>query len=558
MSQGAFNQVLIQSVIERARKTMLSMGTQIINTGTKIDLRSDSPLNLEQIRIETNPASKGYQTVITRGGLQGLAQSFSAYAEESDNYRQAGELLNRQELYDNFKTFILNKYKDQTKRASKTRNYSYDTIKTSTGDIRIGTKLGLEDESRSSEEDLIIFKNLDHGKFKPIFIDFLQKHTSASTELLQFINKNLDAGHLAGVFDIKYRRIFNLQVSESKARESSYRDFKVSAANDEQLNNFFNRILLLIHDADYVSSNIVYDTKLFTSMVKDIHRPKQNHSVSAELQLSRLNAAAGTALAAIGKQLNNLIKAVDSSKSRTDLVAARQAVEGMIKNLNSVVQIIEKTVSNLNNLEFSPEVKARLQQILADTKATKTYLTAEGSPNIVTATAQSIAAALSNKKLKSQITKATNSTKITIKTGKKAKTPAPQIKKPQAVQKTKVSTVKQEQAVSKISPLISLQNLLNLKLVETVKQNMGAGDRRDILNLRSGRFAESVRVDRLTESRQGMITAFYTYMRNPYATFSRGGNQERPFTRDPKLLIARSIRQVAEQIVGNRLRAVLV
>ena len=106
--------------------------------------------------------------------------------------------------------------------------------------------------------------------------------------------------------------------------------------------------------------------------------------------------------------------------------------------------------------------------------------------------------------------------------------------------------------------LANLQALLNLTLVETVKQNMGKGGRRDILNLRTGRFAESVKVERLSGSRQGMITAFYSYMRNPYATFSSGGRQELPRTRDPKLLISRSIRQIAAQIVGNRLRAQLV
>lgn len=106
--------------------------------------------------------------------------------------------------------------------------------------------------------------------------------------------------------------------------------------------------------------------------------------------------------------------------------------------------------------------------------------------------------------------------------------------------------------------LISLQNLINQSLVERVKQNMGRGDRRDILNLRSGRFAESVKVERMTQSREGMITAFYSYMKNPYATFSEGGLQSSPRTRDPKLLIARSIRDIASQQVQNRLRSVSV
>ena len=111
---------------------------------------------------------------------------------------------------------------------------------------------------------------------------------------------------------------------------------------------------------------------------------------------------------------------------------------------------------------------------------------------------------------------------------------------------------------NQLSSLTSLQTLLDANLIQQVKQNMGDGSRRDILNLRSGRFAESVKVERLSQSREGMITAFYSYMKNPYATFSRGGHQERPYTRDPKLLIAKSIREIASQQVANRLRAVNV
>jgi hypothetical protein len=106
--------------------------------------------------------------------------------------------------------------------------------------------------------------------------------------------------------------------------------------------------------------------------------------------------------------------------------------------------------------------------------------------------------------------------------------------------------------------LTNLQNLLNANLVQRIKQNMGEGNRRDILNLRTGRFAESVKVERLSQSREGMISAFYSYMRNPYATFSDGGRQEIPRSRNPKLLISKSIRELAAEQAITRLRAVLV
>jgi hypothetical protein len=106
--------------------------------------------------------------------------------------------------------------------------------------------------------------------------------------------------------------------------------------------------------------------------------------------------------------------------------------------------------------------------------------------------------------------------------------------------------------------LTSLQTLLDANLVQRVKQNMGSGSSRTVLNLRSGRLAESAKVERLSESRAGMITAFYSYMKNPYATFSDGGQQQNPRSRDPKLLISRSIREIAAQQVANRLRAVAI
>jgi hypothetical protein len=53
-----------------------------------------------------------------------------------------------------------------------------------------------------------------------------------------------------------------------------------------------------------------------------------------------------------------------------------------------------------------------------------------------------------------------------------------------------------------------------------------------------------------------MVTAFYSYMRNPYATFSDGGKQSIPKSRDPKLLISKSIRQIAQQLAIDKMRAV--
>ncbi len=102
-----------------------------------------------------------------------------------------------------------------------------------------------------------------------------------------------------------------------------------------------------------------------------------------------------------------------------------------------------------------------------------------------------------------------------------------------------------------------LEALLKERLRAQIEKNMGDGNATNILNYRSGRFADSAKIERLTTSRQGLITAFYSYLKNPYATFSEGGAQQSPKTRDPKTLISKSIREIAATLVGNRLKAVL-
>lgn len=104
--------------------------------------------------------------------------------------------------------------------------------------------------------------------------------------------------------------------------------------------------------------------------------------------------------------------------------------------------------------------------------------------------------------------------------------------------------------------LFSLTNIINSQLQDVISANMGDGSSRNVLNYRTGRFASSVKVESLSTGREGMITAFYSYMKNPYATFSAGGRQSTPASRDPKLLISKSIREIAQQVVSNKLRAV--
>ena len=194
----------------------------------------------------------------------------------------------------------------------------------------------------------------------------------------------------------------------------------------------------------------------------------------------------------------------------------------------------------------------------------KALIESRGSPSLLDMIQVSILTAFKDKPQKNNESYSTNMVLANQKTIKiDNKQVSDKIKKDkQALNKLRkeIETIpiRQLQQTEESFSLISLQNLLNAQLAQQIKDNMGSGNRKDILNLRTGRLAESAKVERLSESRQGMITAFYTYMRNPYATFSEGGKQQSPRSRDPKLLISKSIREIAQAQVKNRLRAVLV
>ena len=224
-------------------------------------------------------------------------------------------------------------------------------------------------------------------------------------------------------------------------------------------------------------------------------------------------------------------------------------------NTNQIRVDEQRRLKSIIDKQVLPSLEAQLRQKLSSGVIDPTEIS--GSPTYLQYLEQTIRGILENKrsnKLKKS-SKKSASTKLEIPTVLNTSTV---IKANAKSKKASISINLKTSQILPVSSLVTLQSLLDTNLVQQVKQNMGLGNRRDILNLRSGRFAESVKVERLSESKQGMITAFYSYMKNPYATFSQGGQQELPRSRDPKLLIAKSIRDVASQQVTNRLRAVMV
>jgi len=291
--------------------------------------------------------------------------------------------------------------------------------------------------------------------------------------------------------------------------------------------------------------------------------------------------AATLILAQAGKQAPGLVNKFISSTGHANWLLNVQKDQG--ENVNKIlslgISLVRSQPSTFNSQVLAPqetalinnEIKNLLEQsyndalsILQEKAATNTnfhkYLVEafRMSPTLVEGYQDMFAHMLQgkpNKRVKSEKTGTKNNRPVKLPLqplgSGSGKSGLPKAKQ------TKASPVKPA-ITPKATNLINLQNLINSRLQDVVSANMGDGDSRRVLNYRTGRLAASAKVEKLSESRTGMITAFYSYMKNPYATFSDGGRQQNPKSRDPKLLISKSIREIAAEYAVNKLRAVNV
>lgn len=103
-----------------------------------------------------------------------------------------------------------------------------------------------------------------------------------------------------------------------------------------------------------------------------------------------------------------------------------------------------------------------------------------------------------------------------------------------------------EEAKTTQSP-IALRNLLNEMLPQMVASKMTP----PALQYRTGRFANSARVENVNIGPRGGLHVDYTYMKAPYETFEPGGKQGST-QRDPRKIIGASIRELAMGIIGRQ------
>ena len=141
----------------------------------------------------------------------------------------------------------------------------------------------------------------------------------------------------------------------------------------------------------------------------------------------------------------------------------------------------------------------------------------------------------------------------------KTKGKASQGKKPKRKAKFKVTQSKSagvkptgrvKKATASNFSVAAIMGNLNAKLPDRVAQNMGP----PALEYRTGRFASSVRATDVVTTPKGFPSIGYTYQRDPYEVFENtSGSRFADAQRDPRVIIDKSIREIAAEMAIGRL-----
>jgi hypothetical protein len=507
------------------------------------------------------PNSKGYPLVeaylIAGGKIKDLA-------------RDSATLLGNSNTFDQFVAWYKIKYLGELTKA----NIEFS-------DKTVGTRYEgglIIDSAASGKNDLkaLIAKGVAHREFNARFAQFI---ATKNPLLSEFIDANTDAGHFLGIFNSKFATILDLEVDQvqgGKVYDLTVKSKLDNAGLGQGMDTYIESMsqsLILMAQADAISSNLLSNISLASTTSKRVHTKSKPgaYVASTEVQISRANQAAGRKLSAAARQLKKLAQTAkdasfDNAKNQFRTTDFRKELVKLFTSISTLGSYIDSLADKINaaGSKRTDEEKALALALKAQAGTIANVLKdTSGSDSFNTAISKSLKAAFKGQpKPAEQYTVSKDSLPLGKPSNKNLK--VPNVKKSKSSvtstseRPVKVKIPKVNMSLALPTNLTGLEELINSQLVERIKQNMGSGNRRDILNLRTGRFAESVKVERLSESRAGMITAFYTYMRNPYATFSEGGKQQSPRSRDPKLLISKSIREIAQAKVQNRLRAVLV
>jgi len=331
-----------------------------------------------------------------------------------------------------------------------------------------------------------------------------------------------------------------------KAFAREYAATRANKANDLNLNSGRNQYIVL---NSFGQSGRMFQAAKSQGLLKTeglgTHRGHVFAAVRESGQ-SRLNksmgmlTAPGTSEAPIVAQLRRKMQAQLNlaSPALRATFARRITNKKLHADLNLTLLIPELGKDNIGK-SAELKMKREYDRILNDfvrkhERALLNVVNIEGSKSVVQALSGILDDTIGEKK-----SKAYNKTTATTLKGKKRKPKKATVGGVPRIRDTK----------GRFTSAANLQNIIQSQITEKVKENMGQGGS---LENRTGRFAESVTITNITQSRQGTLTAFYNYMKYPYQTFERGFKQGST-RRDPRLLISKSIREIATKLVSHKL-----
>ena len=545
MSAALRNKILVQ--LEQAVRGKNPQVTQrVLNNHIEYASR-------ERIRSDTNSRA---ESVMSRGGLEMLKADMQEYIGKNA-ISSLGDNIIKQLDYDDFKNFLLQEYYKGKVEPSKRieEGYAYTNPIRLTGSSK-STKLILATSSEDASKDTIIIKNIAYDKIVVYFKEYIKTKVGGlsaaeAKELDKYMSSMFNAGHLSGVFTGRLLRAFDIKTSKTGS-------LSIAGSTDPELQQLFQSVLDLVTSADLLSSNIYNNVELFARSTKQLTKSSAKLQFVTEVQIASANKEAGNLLVQAGNELSKLIKSIEPGISTTGKQKAiGDYAKKLLEKLKPVREYVASRSAQLKSQsKISKELEQELTKISTSINTYDLLISTSGSASILDHVGFMLMDTLDGKRRAKNETSSA-SVKKSLKPAKSAKKTVSKVSAKSVTAKiTKTAPLRNLQGRS--FSLTNLQMILNSQLQDVLSANMGDGDSRNILNYRTGRFAESVRVERLSESRQGMLTIFYTYMKNPYATFSVGGRQQNPSSRDPKLLIAKSIRDIASQHVSNVLRSVNV
>lgn len=285
---------------------------------------------------------------------------------------------------------------------------------------------------------------------------------------------------------------------------------------------------------------------------------------------------------------HDLYQGISESLTRDSLVEALQDISGIeyeevltwLKNSEIDVNIIRDTTTdtmkvfigskygNLADAFATKTRSAQLKELIAGAKKQvledgEKILGLPGSPSFVDMKRKKLLEKVTNEFKKVDGVKITLDENIKVK-GKRDSINLDKTERSGGVQKksglkkknaTKPQTRRRDPYANKrvqkgvaATPL-QLIGLINKKLPDVIRDRMVPPR----LQYQTGRFASSVKVVDVSETRQGFASLGYTYMHDPYKVYeSTSGTRYSDIERDPRPLIDQSIRHIAQQMALGR------